>query len=76
MSLADSVDAMLSARCYKEPMTIEYCIEELKRCSGKQFHPDVVEAFITLLKQGKLDGLLNIEMEDNIDEQNVKEIVM
>lgn len=76
VSLADSVDAMLSARCYKEPMTIEYCIEELKRCSGKQFHPDVVEAFMTLLKQGKLDGLLNIEMEDNIDEQNVKEIVM
>ncbi len=64
VSLVDSVDAMLSTRCYKEAKTISYVISELRKFSGSQFHPEVVKAFISAYKEGRLNGLLNIEKGD------------
>jgi PAS domain S-box-containing protein/putative nucleotidyltransferase with HDIG domain len=44
IGVADALDAMLSRRSYKEPLSIEEGIEELKRCSGTQFSPRIVDA--------------------------------
>ncbi|MBI9094754.1 MAG: diguanylate cyclase [Sphaerochaeta sp.] len=44
--VADSYDAMTSERSYKKGMSKEAAIEELKRCSGTQFDPVVVEVFV------------------------------
>ena len=44
-SVADVFDALVSKRCYKEPWTIEDAYNEIVAQSGKQFGPDVVEAF-------------------------------
>lgn len=47
MTLADSYDAMVSARTYRPiPLTKEEAIEEIKKSSGTQFDPRVVEAFL------------------------------
>jgi len=47
VSIADTVDAMTSPRSYRsQPRTMEQAIEELKRCSGTQFDPALVETFI------------------------------
>ena len=47
LSVADSYDAMTSERPYrKKPMTHQEAIEELKRCAGKQFDPQIVDAFL------------------------------
>ncbi|WP_161625438.1 bifunctional diguanylate cyclase/phosphohydrolase [Haloplasma contractile] len=46
LTVADSFDAMLSSRPYKEPLDYNQAIEELKNCSGKQFDEEVVQAFI------------------------------
>jgi diguanylate cyclase (GGDEF)-like protein/putative nucleotidyltransferase with HDIG domain len=49
MSIADSYDAMTSERSYKvRRMTEEEAIEEMKKCSGTQFDPALVETFIGL----------------------------
>ncbi len=49
MSIADSYDAMTSERSYKvRRMTEEEAIEEMKKCSGTQFDPALVETFISL----------------------------
>lgn len=48
--LADAYDAMCSARAYKkEPLTKEEAIAEIKRGSGKQFDPKVVDAFLKVV---------------------------
>ena len=39
----DAYDAMLARRAYKEPMTRDEALAELRRCSGTQFDPHVVE---------------------------------
>ena len=46
ISIADAYDAMTSQRSYREAMSSEQAIEELKKCSSKQFDPNLVEIFI------------------------------
>lgn len=53
--VADSFDAMNSRRCYRDQLTKEYIIDELTKNSGKQFDPGVVEIFLDLIKEGKIE---------------------
>jgi len=46
LAIADSFDAMTSDRPYRAAMPAARAIEEVKRCSGTQFDPAVVEAFL------------------------------
>lgn len=57
VSIADSFDAMTENRCYSKARTIEEGILELKRCSGTQFDPDLVNIFINkiILKNNIID---------------------
>jgi putative nucleotidyltransferase with HDIG domain len=49
--VADSFEAMTSARSYQTPKTLDEAIDELRRCSGQAFDPDVVDAFIAVLRR-------------------------
>lgn len=51
LCVADSFDAMTAERPYKSPRGIEDAKLELKRCSGTQFDPKVVEAFLKALER-------------------------
>jgi putative nucleotidyltransferase with HDIG domain len=44
MIVADAFDAMTTNRIYKPRLTIQEALNELQKCSSKQFHPQVVEA--------------------------------
>jgi diguanylate cyclase (GGDEF)-like protein/PAS domain S-box-containing protein len=46
IGVADAYDAMTSKRSYQKGMIKEDAINELKRCSGTQFDPGIVEVFI------------------------------
>ena len=51
MAVADSYDAMTSNRPSRSfKLTNQEAIEELKRCSGTQFDPVIVDAFIATMK--------------------------
>ncbi|MCL5104683.1 MAG: diguanylate cyclase [Armatimonadetes bacterium] len=52
IAIADAYDAMTSARSYREALSTEEAIEELRRGSGNQFDPDLVKTFIAQLKAG------------------------
>ncbi len=49
VSIADAYDAMTSIRSYRKPLTREEAIKEIKRVSGTQFRPEVVEAFLKVI---------------------------
>ncbi len=46
--VADAYDAMTSDRPYRKAMSEEAAIDELKRCRGRQFDPDIVKAFVSI----------------------------
>ena len=48
MALADVYDALVSKRVYKGPLAEEEACRIIREESGKQFDPDIVEAFISI----------------------------
>ena len=46
LGVVDAYDAMTSERAYRSAMSHEAAVEELKHCSGTQFEPAVVDAFL------------------------------
>jgi len=53
MAVADAFEAMVYGRPYRERMTFDAAIKEIKKKSGTQFDPKVVEAFLKALKNIK-----------------------
>lgn len=49
LSLCDSFDAIVSRRSYKDERSIQSALEEIKRCSGTQFDPNLADKFIVLV---------------------------
>ncbi len=48
VAVADAYDVITSARSYKKPMSATAARKELVRCSGTQFDPAVVRAFLNV----------------------------
>ena len=51
IAIADAFDAMTNTRSYKQAMSFDDAIDELKRCAGTQFDPDLVDAFIAHVEE-------------------------
>jgi len=51
VAVADAYDAMTSGRGYREKLSIPSALEELKRGSGSQFAPEIVDVFIGIIRQ-------------------------
>ena len=49
VSIADAYDAMTSVRSYRKPLAPEDAVCEIKRASGIQFAPRVVDAFLKVI---------------------------
>ena len=50
LAVADTYDAMTSDRPYRDAISHEVTIEEIRSCAGTQFDPDVAMQFIELCK--------------------------
>lgn len=49
IALCDTFDSMNSDRPYRKALSFDTIIEEYKRCSGKQFEPELCDKFVTFL---------------------------
>jgi len=57
VGLADGFDAMTSSRTYRAAMPLEAVIAEIRRCSGTQFDPRLVERLLSLDLKAFLEEL-------------------
>lgn len=51
LAIVDSFDVMTHDRIYKRAMSVQSAVQELKQCSGTQFDPEMVDAFLKLLEE-------------------------
>ncbi len=51
LAVADAFDAMTSDRSYRPAMSVEKALDEIRRCTGKQFDPEVAAAFLSMMSQ-------------------------
>lgn len=63
-AVADALDAITSDRPYRKASSFDAARKEILRCSGTQFDPGVVEAFL------KIPNELWLELRAEIDDQN------
>jgi putative two-component system response regulator len=56
IAVVDAFDAMTHARPYKAAFPIEHAVAEIGRCSGSQFDPRIVEAFMALDHHALVDA--------------------
>ena len=55
-AVADSFDALTSDRPYRQALNREYAIEMIKQGSGKQYDPEIVQAFLEVMAQEERGG--------------------
>jgi HD-GYP domain-containing protein (c-di-GMP phosphodiesterase class II) len=48
LSIANALDAMLSDSGYRRALPMSHAREEIRRCAGTQFDPEIVEVFLTI----------------------------
>ncbi|MEW6515944.1 MAG: HD domain-containing phosphohydrolase [candidate division FCPU426 bacterium] len=53
VAVADAWDVMTSDRAYRKALPISVAVAELKKFSGTQFDPELVEAFLRHLEKGE-----------------------
>lgn len=51
--IADSFDAMTSDRSYRPRFTLYKALDEIEKCKGAQFDPELADIFIKLVKENK-----------------------
>lgn len=54
LCLADSFDAMVSRRSYKDALSVERALQEIEANLGSQFDPRLGKLFIDLVRSGKM----------------------
>ena len=65
VAVADAFDAMTSARSYRMALSQRYALSELRKNSGAQFHPEVVDVFERALhKSGRRWGAPHVNDEE------------
>ncbi len=75
LSVADAYEAMISDRPYRVGRTMKEGIDELRRCAGTQFDPEVVEALVEALEIRERSGCDDIdEMTEEVGVAEVRAI--
>ena len=59
LTLADTLDTLCSDRPYRPTRSFDEVVAEIKRCSGTQFDPNVVTAFLSLVEERGRDYFMN-----------------
>ena len=54
IGVADAFDAMTQNRVYRKKLDISWVLEEIERCKGSQFDPDIADIMVRLVHEGKI----------------------
>jgi energy-coupling factor transport system substrate-specific component len=55
IGIADAFDAMTANRVYRKQLDFDIVLNELLRCKGAQFDPDMTDILLKLIEEGSID---------------------
>ncbi len=70
LAVADTFDAIMSDRPYRKGGSLAKAISELQNFSGRQFDPALVEVFIEVIRQGKINFVEMYGRPEDINQLN------
>ena len=70
IGVADAFDAMTSNRIYRKHLGQHVVVDEIKRCRGRQFDPDVTDAFLRFLERLEMAGFVTDTRQEEVDGAN------
>ena len=75
IGIADAFDAMTANRVYRKALDMEQVVAELKRCSGTQFDPGLVEIMLELIESGSLNATRTVaeSAKENLRQEGANE---
>lgn len=79
IALVDSYDAMVNNRSYRKGLTPEQAQEEIEKCSGTQYDPEIAKEFLDMLREnpeimfGENTGETSIRVFRQVDIDKVNE---
>ena len=71
---ADAYEVIVSKRAYKAAQSIDHAVSELRRCSGSQFHPDVVLAFLRVIERDRREGSVRLSDVGAMEHENIDDV--
>ena len=74
VSAADAYEVIVSKRAYKAAQSVDFAVTELRRCSGSQFHPDVVDAFIRVIERDQREGSAYLSRVGAIEREDIDDV--
>ena len=74
VSAADAYEVIVSKRAYKAAQSVDFAVTELRRCSGAQFHPTVVEAFIRVIERDQREGSAYLSRVGAIEHEDIEDV--
>ncbi|MEP7004171.1 MAG: GAF domain-containing protein [Chloroflexota bacterium] len=74
VSAADAYEVIVSKRSYKAAQSVDFAVSELRRCSGAQFHPVVVEAFIRVIERDQREGTSDLSRVGAIEHEDIEDV--
>jgi diguanylate cyclase (GGDEF)-like protein/putative nucleotidyltransferase with HDIG domain len=74
VSAADAYEVIVSKRAYKAAQSVDHAVSELRRCSGTQFHPTVVEAFIRVIERDRREGTAYLSRVGSIEHEDIEDV--
>ena len=74
VSAADAYEVIVSKRAYKAAQSVDYAVMELRRCSGSQFHPDVVDAFVRVIERDQREGSAYLSRVGAIEREDIDDV--
>ena len=66
ITVADTFDAMNSTRAYRKQMSKDNILAEMRRISGTQLNPKIVDVFFELVDEGKFNDVFYDNTDDNL----------
>jgi len=76
LGVADAWDAMLSKRAYRNSLSFEKAVAEIKSNKGSQFSPQVADTFIRIIEDDKIDQLKLDILDDEISDSKIENQIL